>query len=503
MDPAPPASAITTITPPPQHQPQVERKYHAKRPHRKSRKGCRNCKARKVKCDEKKPACRSCVARNDTCVYPVLPLNTAVSSTSSDAGGIISASSPASSVATCSTSMTPITPQSLFQEPLFIPRGRDEADMRLLWFYTNATFYSFSSGQWEERNVDKVLRVDVVQHAFSNPFLMDTLLGLSAMHVNRLGFRDIKVPPSKELLYRAKAYEGFRKAVEAADPATFPALLACSLLLCGLSTYVFQSDEPRPLYILDWITLWRGISAVVEIASRPKLAPSGLLPLVFRPEIDMEQSAPHIPSYLVFMLASIKEDDADYHYLESYQLALKILGSLYLELGTNGLGPMLMLRVATYFTFLDRHFHEAAKEHQPPALVILAHHLAFTNFHDDKCWWMEGIGDKEIPHIWAYLEPEWRPFLQVPMTTAKTKSRVEIARLLLNDPMWEPVCDEVVIKKEVSSPEGGLFDDSPRSSSSPGVAPSGPDHFDLTSLGQEFVKMERDMVITELTEDQD
>ncbi|KAK4223033.1 putative transcription factor [Podospora fimiseda] len=465
----------------------VEKRYHAKRPHRKSRKGCRNCKARKVKCDEKRPSCRSCVARNDTCVYPVLPLNTTTTTTTT------AISSPSSS-----SSSSP-SPQSLFQEPLFIPTDRDEVDMRLLWFYTNATFNCFSSGPWKERNVDQVLRVDVVQHAFSHPFLMNCLLGLSAMHINQLEFHDLKVPPSKELLYRVKAYEGFRKAVEAADPSSFPALLACSLLLCGLSTYVFRSDEPRSLYVLDWITLWRGIGAIVDMAGRDKLAESGLLPLVIRPNIDMEQSAVHIPSNLVFMLVSIKEGDPDYQYLESYRLALKILGSLYRELNLNGFGPMLLLRIATYFTFLDRQFHDAARKKRPPALMILAHYLAFTNFNDERCWWMEGIGYKEIPNIYSYLSAEWRPFMQVPMMTVNLKSKVEIARLLLNNPLWVSSYETaaavaVVIKKEEDGtppPGPGCFDVL--------LAPSRLNTFDLKTLGEECVKIERD-VIVELTE---
>lgn len=42
--------------------------------HRKSRLGCRNCKLRRVKCDEKKPACRQCLNFNVVCNYdPSIP----------------------------------------------------------------------------------------------------------------------------------------------------------------------------------------------------------------------------------------------------------------------------------------------------------------------------------------------------------------------------------------------------------------------------------------------
>ncbi|PKS08366.1 hypothetical protein jhhlp_005310 [Lomentospora prolificans] len=43
------------------------------RPHRKSRNGCLNCKRRKVKCDEEKPHCTSCVRFNLSCSFTQPP----------------------------------------------------------------------------------------------------------------------------------------------------------------------------------------------------------------------------------------------------------------------------------------------------------------------------------------------------------------------------------------------------------------------------------------------
>ncbi|KAL5356105.1 hypothetical protein BJX96DRAFT_142319 [Aspergillus floccosus] len=46
------------------------RHHRSKRPHTKSRRGCFNCKARKVKCQETKPSCANCITRDLNCVYP-------------------------------------------------------------------------------------------------------------------------------------------------------------------------------------------------------------------------------------------------------------------------------------------------------------------------------------------------------------------------------------------------------------------------------------------------
>ncbi|OJD25157.1 hypothetical protein ACJ73_03474 [Blastomyces percursus] len=47
----------------------AEPTFHSRRPHRKSRTGCSNCKKRRIKCDETKPGCRKCDAYGISCDY--------------------------------------------------------------------------------------------------------------------------------------------------------------------------------------------------------------------------------------------------------------------------------------------------------------------------------------------------------------------------------------------------------------------------------------------------
>jgi hypothetical protein len=402
--------------------------YHAKRPHRKSRTGCRNCKARKVKCDEGRPACRTCTARKEKCVYAPAPkpASSPTTTASSSPGH-----DPASAIALAAKPAATVT-----QQPLFIPSGHDEIDMRLLWFYTTATYASFSTSGVKQRDVDVVLKVSVVQQAFANPFLMDCILGLSAMHVNYLGIKNMGISRSQELYYRAKAFETYRKAVAAADPATYPALLACSLLLCGLSTHVFRGDEARPLAVLDWLIIWKGIGAIIEVIQLPQLFRSGIAALVYRPDVDLNASAQCLPSYLLFMLTSIKEDDPEFDLVQTYYCALVYLGSLYLEL-KNGISQLLLLRICTFPTRLCDQFTDAARAKRPRALIILAHYLAFARFRVGSCWWLDNISDHEIPSIANFLGPEWEHLMRVPMAALQLDRDRELARLLLDDPSWD------------------------------------------------------------------
>lgn len=46
-----------------------DKPFHSKRPHRKTRAGCVNCKKRIIKCNEGKPSCSACLNRREHCEY--------------------------------------------------------------------------------------------------------------------------------------------------------------------------------------------------------------------------------------------------------------------------------------------------------------------------------------------------------------------------------------------------------------------------------------------------
>jgi hypothetical protein len=314
--------------------------------------------------------------------------------------------------------------------------------MRLLWFYTTTTYSSFSTGQLKERSVDGILRVNVVQQAFANPFLMNCLLGLTAMHVNYLQIPNMGISRSLEIHYRTLGVESYRKAVAAADPSTYPALLATSLFLCGLSTHVFRGEDARPFSLLDWMIFWKGIGAIINVTNLPQMYRTGIAALLFRPAVDMDASAHALPNYLLFMVTAIPPSDAaDYALIPKYYKALKFLGSLYLEL-RNGLSSRLFLRTVTFLTYLPKPIIAAARERRPRALIILAHYLVFISFKARACWWMEGIASYEIPNIAQFLGPPWADLLRVPLAALELGGdNRAIARLLLDDPEWDAPID--------------------------------------------------------------
>lgn len=248
-------------------------------------------------------------------------------------------------------------PSIVIAEPLFRPcQVSDATDMKMLWFYTTVGYQFFSIQTGRSNLVDDILKVKIVQHAFESPFLMDSLMAVSAMHLQNL---DQPIPARRALNYRAKAFEGYRTAIEAANPQDFPALIANSLLMIALSSQMFRDPDGKPLYIVDWMQVWRGIGLIVEMVSPQVLQQSGLAVLFYRPPVDLEKAAAYIPNNLLFMIASIKPGDGDEDHQQTYYDMLKYLGSLYQELKEHGFNSILDLRIITFFsTYLRIHnFH--------------------------------------------------------------------------------------------------------------------------------------------------
>lgn len=333
--------------------------------------------------------------------------------------------------------------------------------MSLLWFYTTYTFTSFTADGISLPLVDEIMKIRIVHHAFTSPFLMHSILGIAALHVQNMGgLGDLRISPTKALVYQQKAFEGYRRAIQDAKPETYPGLLACSLLLCALSSQHFRDPEAKPLFILDWITVWRGIGAIMELVTPEALLHSGIAELFFRPRVDLESAAQHIPNNLLFMVKSIRPSEKDYPYIQDYYKTLRYFGSLYQEL-VKGFGPTLILRIIVFFTLLPDKFVELCRRHHPRALVIIAHYLVFAKLAK-RVWWMYGIGDREIDNICNLLDDDddddWTSLLRVPRSAVGLDDSHEIAKLLLNNRVWEPPTPEPEAYKNAPPPERAPVD---------------------------------------------
>lgn len=416
---------------PPETPSDSSRPFHAKRPHKKSRAGCKDCKARKVKCDEARPSCRSCKLRNTPCIYSEEETMNQRQQHAclSRIGGNGKVASVKASRSTTREHLIPF----VVSEPQFRPGSIDEIDMKLLWFYTTNTcgLFNVAGRRWNKS--EGIMRGALVQQAFQTPFLMDSLFSVSTLHLQIL---NQKFDQNRALMYRARSFEGYRKAIQVGDHKTFPALVANSLLLTAISSQNFREPTAPDLYIIDWMVVWRGIGLMLDLITLPGLLESGLEALFFRPQIDLEIATTYIPDVLLSMISSIEPTDPEYVEVPVYLRTLKYLGSLHHHL-RDGLNPVMRLRIITFFTFLPTRFQELVREKRPLTLIILAHYATFLKF-TQYAWWLVGIADRTISDIIKYLDPEWLRYMAMPVKVLAAIGDVSVGQLILNNDLWNP-----------------------------------------------------------------
>ena len=312
--------------------------------------------------------------------------------------------------------------------------------MKLLWFFTASTCASFSVEGGNYRPTEEIMRSTVVKHAFETPFLMHSLFALASLHRQVL---QLDFDQCRALEHRDAAFTGYQWAVENPTPPVYPALMAHSLLLTAITAQNFREPDSDPLYIINWMLIWRGIGAIFERTEMSKdnmaaMASSGLQTLFHRPKMDLEAAAAHVPGNLQWMIDTIQYDEEDYVDKPTYYITLPYLASLYQNLRTGGFGALMKLRIITWFTFLPQRFVELVRDRRPRALIILAHYAAFLKLMGEV-WWLRDVGERSLQDLCEYVDhPMWDNLLDVPKAALVAKDALTVDRILVHDRQWIP-----------------------------------------------------------------
>ncbi|KAF2705977.1 hypothetical protein K504DRAFT_414052 [Pleomassaria siparia CBS 279.74] len=258
-------------------------RFVSKRPHKKSRAGCTTCKKKKVKCDESLPTCSYCAPRKLPCIYPPPrsknkekeTLDTSVSPTTSTEHQALPADD---------FNATPIriqTPEWLVPAAMTAAGQLTPLDLDLLHQYKSVTWRSLSVRT--ERVVDEINRELLPRIALSHPYLLYTVLSISAAHRNAMY-------PSKQAqhvsaLYRQKAFAAYNKTLESITTDNYEALLVTSLLMQIL---VPPPEMPcDDAAMLDWLAAFLVITQGLRVLAGLKWA-SGIEKLSVFPVFKRE-----------------------------------------------------------------------------------------------------------------------------------------------------------------------------------------------------------------------
>lgn len=226
----------------------------------KSRMGCRECKTRKVKCDEQRPICGGCSKFNKRCSFlrttPYL-WGSGVLNQQTGSGKASFAQKPRLDVGEGSSKHAKDKP------------GYTLDDMRLLHHFTSCTSATLSDGQ----EAQQTWATTVVQIAFTHSFLLQGILALAALHMASLNTDEKERLSILAASKQDAALKDFRHQLENITSQNCDAIFAFSFLAeyyipasAGTVINPAATFMENDLFdaIVDWLRLHQGTSDIYK-----------------------------------------------------------------------------------------------------------------------------------------------------------------------------------------------------------------------------------------------
>ncbi|KAF8858975.1 hypothetical protein BDZ45DRAFT_673549 [Acephala macrosclerotiorum] len=199
-----------------------------RRSHSKSRNGCKQCKRRKVKCDEEHPKCKPCTKRGIWCSFQEPLLDDKHS-----------------------TSSTPLRTLD-FPDDIEIPPDISLSvrtlELKLMHHFSTITCTTLC----EEDEPHGLYHFQVLTPnlALSHPFLLETLMTLTALHLAHLDASIRESWTRIAMTYHDRALVGFNEALANITPSNCEAATLCSIFVLIITIAVMgisQRNDERSL----------------------------------------------------------------------------------------------------------------------------------------------------------------------------------------------------------------------------------------------------------------
>ncbi|KAI1305719.1 hypothetical protein F5Y03DRAFT_384396 [Xylaria venustula] len=381
-------------------------RHPVRRPHSKSRTGCRVCKSRRVKCDETRPSCRRCQTHGVQCDFLFEADTTAArahpDSSSRDALSIHQLTSP-SIASTPEASRQPPTWFSVFELELF-HQFITSTSLTLAYDPTVRTFW----------------RVNVPQLGFSHPYLLKAVFSIAALHLARLRPQQRDALVEQAMVHYTAASSVALPLIPNATGENFPPIFHFSML-----TTIITFARPRtPDNLLlvsngiipDWLLATRGVRVLLQSEGEAVLSMTCLDALFYAgmklsAQWDQENQGHEGLDELEnnFRIHSqLHKVDELCHGI----LTLKRCFNLY---STPGFSDEQRLRSAMmWLVKIPDPFIELLKSHDSEALCVLAFFCVLLK-RLEQLWWIEGWAFHLIERIYSTLNERYRLWIRWPL----------------------------------------------------------------------------------------
>ncbi|KAH8893102.1 hypothetical protein GQ53DRAFT_745972 [Thozetella sp. PMI_491] len=368
---------------------------------KKSKQGCRECKARKVKCDEVKPVCANCrrrYVRIQACDWSTeAPLR----HTRRDGGAPWRLSSGETVAADPSHRRS----AQLVAHPTSVT-SKDawrSLELRLMHHYTSVVSRSMpdcngapARDMWE--------RI-IPQHAFDSEVVLNPLLTLSALHIHAHspGNSDIAVALRR---YLGRSLVNHRQALSDSGEGLPEQLWLSAVVLSNMYWLLAHQTQPNELYELPfqaW-TILQGVSLLFvrkkvylsrlgynwfgdEIS--PQIIPDEELSEAARMQLRaLEEDLMRL--FNAFGLAALPESIRD-TYVEARDYVLYYYRAFY----SGATAKILRRFIGTMAVRCRPEYRKMLETHDPLAMALMGRMMILLRALD-HAWWMNGEGDYEV-----------------------------------------------------------------------------------------------------------
>ncbi|XEV01448.1 hypothetical protein FSHL1_006735 [Fusarium sambucinum] len=413
------------------------------RMHRKAKTGCFDCRRRRVKCSEEKPDCRACLRRGVDCLYPSLIYP---SPAVRHGDGVSNASTPPHSLSLQLPykDLSPIPNLSSLSFPTVLPTQVSEQsspifsteDMALFHHWTVCT----SLDVYKHSGLSVICQVIFPQIALKHHFVMQALLGLTALHIAYLDPQERLRHTANAARYHNDGLKGFREAMAQGHDETGEPLFVWAALnllyVFGVSGRLGEGlcDESdwgsRGERILGrgWIPMQLGVETVLDpfyetVCSGPL---RDLVTVGNCEEIDPPKEATDSEDEHFCHIRTAWENNPDALIYEETLRSLRRCRLFMAQFSTMGTedaqelnrfwqGPFVFLHLAPpeYLTLLS--------QRQPPALILYAFYGALLHSINDS-WFMEGWGYDIVNVIEDLLGHYWKSWIAWPIEVVGLKN---------------------------------------------------------------------------------
>ncbi|KAH8831646.1 hypothetical protein DL96DRAFT_841631 [Flagelloscypha sp. PMI_526] len=386
--------------------------------HKKSRAGCMGCKARRVKCDEVRPICKSCSRRREPCVWHERspdPLATILPDAAS-------------------SSLKISVDHQLSLPPLSDFRIRD---LELLHHWTTNTVLTLIPDVLQTRYGFQVV---LPQLAFQNEFLLHAIFAITSLHLHTLRSSSNNLELAK--LYCQHAIIGLSNAGQSAtlhNASLANTLLAVYWLASPSWSGVSQDGIPD---LFDWFSTSRIFMGRLgfyhdELLKRQSQAPPFSTGIVTIPGVV----APfptilyhiHRPEVCPFDIEELNEPGTS----AAYDMALTQLTETWSAFVHPNLHYM---AIYLFLSMVNDEFFRLFSKKRSRAIIIVAHYCAILGQFQDVWWYSWERARTDIHRVMSLLDEKWFPWMEYPLSVVAMKDNVGMPGYGSSSDHFDPTC---------------------------------------------------------------